>query len=94
MACFHACLNELPSELRGFAFKDTDLIYIHCVSNENFATMWPLYVCRMCVRFATQQLDTSGLPCFRIDMLRSQSVYHLRRPRLPLSHISFHDPTR
>ena len=38
MACFHACLNELPSELRGFAFKGTDLIYIHCVSNENFAT--------------------------------------------------------
>ena len=36
MACFHACLNELPSELRGFAFKGTDLIYIHCVSNENF----------------------------------------------------------
>ena len=23
--------------LRGFAFKGTDLIYIHCVSNENFA---------------------------------------------------------
>ena len=38
MACFHACLNELPSELPGFAFKGTDLIYIHCVSNENFAT--------------------------------------------------------
>ena len=37
MACFHACLNELPSELPGFAFKGTDLIYIHCVSNENFA---------------------------------------------------------
>ena len=37
MACFHACLNELPSELRGFAFKGTDLIYAHCVSNENFA---------------------------------------------------------
>ena len=39
MACFHTCLNELPSELRGFAFafKGTDLIYIHCVSNENFA---------------------------------------------------------
>ena len=36
-ACFHACLNELPSELRGFAFKGTDLIYIHCVSNESFA---------------------------------------------------------
>ena len=33
MACFHACLNELPSELRGFAFKDTDLIYIHCVDH-------------------------------------------------------------
>ena len=38
MACFHACLNELSSELRGFAFKGTDLIYIHCVFNENFAT--------------------------------------------------------
>ena len=37
MACFHACLNVLPSELHGFAFKGTDLIYIHCVSNENFA---------------------------------------------------------
>ena len=37
MACFDACLDELPSELRGFAFKGTDLIYIHCVSNENFA---------------------------------------------------------
>ena len=37
MACFHACLNELASELRGFAFKGTDLIYILCVSNENFA---------------------------------------------------------
>ena len=37
MACFHACLNELPSELRGFAFKGTDLTYIHCFSNENFA---------------------------------------------------------
>ena len=37
MACFHACLNELPSELRGFAFKSTDLICNHCVSNENFA---------------------------------------------------------
>ena len=37
MACFHACLNELPSELRGFAFKGTYLIYVHCVSNENFA---------------------------------------------------------
>ena len=36
MASFHTCLNELPSELRGFAFKGTDLIYIHCVSNENF----------------------------------------------------------
>ena len=35
MACFHACLNELPSALRGFAFKGTDLIYIHSVSNEN-----------------------------------------------------------
>ena len=34
---FHACLNELPSELRGFAFKGTDLICNHCVSNENFA---------------------------------------------------------
>ena len=38
MACFQACLNELLSELRGFAFKGTDLIYIHCVSNENFVT--------------------------------------------------------
>ena len=37
MACFHTCLDELPSELRGFAFKGTDLIYIHCVSTENFA---------------------------------------------------------
>ena len=37
MACFHACLNELPSELRGFTFKGTDLICNHCVSNENFA---------------------------------------------------------
>ena len=38
MACFLACLNELPSELRGFAFKSTDLIYYnHCVSTENFA---------------------------------------------------------
>ena len=37
MACFHACLNELPSELRGFAFKGTDLICNHRVSNENFA---------------------------------------------------------
>ena len=37
MACFHACLNELPSELRGFAFNGTDLIHLHCVSNENFA---------------------------------------------------------
>ena len=37
MACFHACLNELPSELRGFAFKGTAFIYILCVSNENFA---------------------------------------------------------
>ena len=51
MACFHACLNELPSELRGFAFKGTDLIYIHCVSNENFATTvkcltFVLLVCR------------------------------------------------
>ena len=36
MACFHTCLNDLPSELRGFAFKGTDLIYIHCVSNESF----------------------------------------------------------
>ena len=36
MACFHACLNELPSQLRGFALKSTDLIYIHCVSNESF----------------------------------------------------------
>ena len=34
---FHACLNELPSELCGFAFKGTDLIYIPCVPNENFA---------------------------------------------------------
>ena len=37
MACFHACLNELPPELPGFAFKGTNLIYIHYVSNENFA---------------------------------------------------------
>ena len=37
ISCFHACLNELPSELRGFAFKSTDFIYIHCVSNESFA---------------------------------------------------------
>ena len=37
IVCFHVCLNELPSELRGFAFKGTDLIYIHSVSNENFA---------------------------------------------------------
>ena len=37
MACFHACLNELPSELCGFAFKGTDLICNHCVSNENLA---------------------------------------------------------
>ena len=37
MACFHACLNESPSEFRCFAFKGNDLIYIHCVSNENFA---------------------------------------------------------
>ena len=37
MACFHAYLNELPSELRGFAIKGIGLIYIHCVSNENFA---------------------------------------------------------
>ena len=37
LSSFHACLNELPSELRGFAFKGTDLIYVHCVSNENFA---------------------------------------------------------
>ena len=51
MACFHACLNELPSELRAFAFKGTDLIYIHCVSNENFAVTvkgftFILLVCR------------------------------------------------
>ena len=37
MAWFHACLNELPSEWHGFAFKGTDLISIHCVFNENFA---------------------------------------------------------
>ena len=37
MACFHACLNEFPSEMPGFAFKGTDLICNHCVSNENFA---------------------------------------------------------
>ena len=37
ISCFHACLNELPSELRGFAFKGTDFIYIYWVSNENFA---------------------------------------------------------
>ena len=39
MACFHVCLNELPSEFRGFAFKGTDLIYIHCVSNENWVLL-------------------------------------------------------
>ena len=33
MACFHVCLNELPSELRGFAFKGIDLIYIHRVGH-------------------------------------------------------------
>ena len=38
MARFYACLNELSSESRGFAFKVTDLIYIHCVSNEKFDT--------------------------------------------------------
>ena len=38
MARFDACLNELSSESRGFAFKVTDLIYIHCVSNEKFDT--------------------------------------------------------
>ena len=37
VGCFHASLNELLSELRGFAFKGTNLIYIHCVSNVNFA---------------------------------------------------------
>ena len=29
MVCFHACLNELPSELCGFAFKGTDLITVY-----------------------------------------------------------------
>ena len=50
MACFHACLNKLPSELRGFAFKGTDLIYIHCVSNENFAVTVKGYMENICKR--------------------------------------------
>ena len=35
------------------------------------------------LQFTTLRL----LPCFRIEILRSQSIYHLRRPRLPSSHL-------
>ena len=72
-----------------------------------------LDVCRMRVRFATQQRDTSGLInhqvkyfgkadsaftiflhrrhgrfiVYQFKILRSQSVYHLRCPRLPPSYL-------
>ena len=99
----------LPSNKREILFEATRT----CIWLE-------LDVCSMCVRFATQQRNTSGLinhqvkyfakansaftiflhrrrdrfivyqflfPCFRIMILRSQSVYHLRRPRLPPSRL-------
>ena len=70
MKAFHASLNELPSELRGFAFKGTDLIYIHCVSNENFAVTVKSFtfvslVCREVHKSCGKHMQTKKIshPC-------------------------------
>ena len=84
MACFHACLNELPSELRGFAFKGTDLIYIHCVSNENFAVTvkgllsfrWSVekYIYRAMWKTFANEEDLSSLRLLRICLWTNYSL--------------------
>jgi len=40
MACFHTCLDSVAS-----AFKSTKLVYIHCVSKENFAVAVKGFTC-------------------------------------------------
>ena len=70
MACFHACLNELPSELRGFAFKSTDLIYIHCVSNENFTV-------------TVKDFTFVSLVCREVHISYVQSICKRRRSLIP-----------
>ena len=71
MACFHACLNELPSELRGFALKGTDLTYIHCVSNENFAV-------------TVKGFTFVSLICQEVHISYVEIICKRRRPRHPL----------
>ena len=72
MACFHhGCLDELPSELRGFAFKGTDLIYIHCVSNENFAV-------------TVKGFTFVSLVCREVHISYVEIIYKRRRSLIPV----------
>ena len=65
----HFVLSRL-SELRGFAFKGSDLIYIHCVSNENFA------VTVKCFTFVS-------LVCWEVHISYVENICKRRRSLIP-----------
>ena len=76
MACFDACLDELPSELRGFAFKGTDLIYIHYVSKENVTVRVKGFTCvsLVCQKAYANEEELSSLRLLRIRLLTNYSL--------------------
>ena len=54
-------------------------------------SVFTIFLHRRHGRFIVYQFKT--VHCFRIEILRSQSVYHLRSPRLPLSCLLLPRPT-
>ena len=66
MACFHTCLDSVAS-----AFKSTKLIYVHCVSKENFAV-------------TVKDFTYVSLVCREIHISYVESMDERRRALIPV----------
>jgi len=66
MACFHTCLDSVAS-----AFKSTELVYIQCVSKENFAVTVKGFTCT-CVSLVCREIHISHVE--RMDERRRALV--------------------
>jgi len=66
MACFHTCLDSVAS-----AFKSTELVYIHCISKENFAV-------------TVKGFNCVSLVCREIHISYVESMDERRRALVPV----------
>jgi len=73
MACFHTCLDSVAS-----AFNSTELVYIPCVSKENFAVTEKGFTC-------------VSLVCREIHISYVESMDERRRALVPV--VVVHSPT-